>query len=60
MWGRGREGAMALAPLSAGFQSFLPLSTIKFGLSGADSRVGELVHTLGPCGSLQRTLLGDW
>ena len=51
MWGRGREGAMAPAPLSAGFQSFPLLPTIKLGPSGADSLVGGLVHTLGPCGS---------
>ena len=31
---------MALAPLSAGFQSLPPLPTIKLGLSGADSQVG--------------------
>ena len=59
-WGRGREGAMVLAPLSAGFELLPLLLTIKLGPSGADSRVGGLVHTLGPCGSLQRTLLWDW
>ena len=57
MWGRGREGAMALAPLSAGFQSLPPLLTIKLGPSGADSRAGGFVYLLGPCGSLQGTLL---
>ena len=31
---------MALAPLSAGFQSLSPLPTIKLGPSSADSRVG--------------------
>ena len=36
-WGRGQEGAMALTPLSAGFQSLPPLPTIKLGPSGADS-----------------------
>ena len=51
---------MALALLSAGFQSLPPLPTIKLGPSGADSWVGGLVHTLGPCGSLQRTLLWGW
>ena len=44
---------MALAPLSAGFQS---LPTIKLGLSGAASRVGGLVYALGPCGSLHQTV----
>ena len=57
MWGRGRDGAMALAPLSAGFQSLPPLPTIKLGPSGADSWVGGwvggFVYVLGPCGSLQ-------
>ena len=51
---------MALALLSARFQSFPLLPTIKLGPSGADSRVGELVHALGPCGSLQQTLLWGW
>ena len=37
---------MAPAPLSAGFQSLPPLPTIKLGPSGADSRVGGLVHAL--------------
>ena len=32
---------MALAPLSAGFQSLPPLLTTKLGPSGADSRVGR-------------------
>ena len=40
MWGRGREGAIALAPLSAGLQSVPPLPTIKLGPSSADSQVG--------------------
>ena len=48
---------MVPAPLSAGFQSLPLLPTIKLGPSGADSRVGGLVHALGPCESLQRTLL---
>ena len=60
MWGRGREGAMVPAPLSTGFQSLPQLPTIKLGPSGAGSRVGGLVHTLGPCGSLQRPLLQGW
>ena len=45
---------MAFVPLSVSFHS-LPLPpTIKLGSSGAGSRVGGPVHTLGPCGSLQR------
>ena len=35
-----REGTIALAPLSAVFQSLPPLPTIKLGPSGADSQVG--------------------
>ena len=46
---------MAPASLSAGFQPLPPLPTIKLGPSGADSRVGGLVHAVGPCGSLQET-----
>ena len=51
---------MALVPLSAHFQSLPPLPTIKLGPSGAASRVGGLVHALGPCGSPQWTLLWGW
>ena len=51
---------MALAPLSAGFQSLPLLPTIKLGPSDAGSRVGGLVNALGPCGSLQRPLLWGW
>ena len=51
---------MALALLSAHFQSLPLLPTSKLGPSGAASQVGGPVHTLGPCGSLQRTLLWDW
>ena len=52
-----QEGTMALAPLYDGFQSLPPLPTIKLGPFGADSWVGGLGYILGPCGSLQRTLL---
>ena len=45
---------------SAGLQSLPLLPTIKVGPSGAGSRVGGLVHTLGFCVSLQRTLLWGW
>ena len=55
-----QEGAMALAPLSAGFQPLPLLPTIKLGLSGAASQVGGFVCILGPCRSLQWTLLWGW
>ena len=48
---------MAPAPLSTAFQSLPPPPTIKLGPSAAGSRVGGLVHALGPCGSLQQPLL---
>ena len=55
---------MTLAALSAGFQSLPPLPTIKWGLSGADSRVGGLVHAqsfscchLSPHGCFQSEVL---
>ena len=51
---------MAPASLSSGFQSLTPLPTIKLGPSGAGSGVGGLLHTLGPCGSLQRPLPWGW
>ena len=51
---------MLLVQLSAGFQSLPPLPTSKLGPSGADSQVGGFVYILGPCGSLQRTLLWSW
>ena len=51
---------MVPAPLSSGFQSFTLLPTIKLGPSGAGSQVGGPVHTLGPCGSLQRPLPWGW
>ena len=44
---------MALALLSAGFQSLPPLHTGKVGPSGADSWVAGFVYIVGPCGSLQ-------
>ena len=56
-WGGDLEVTVSLATLSAGCQSLPPLSTIKLGPSGADSWVGGLVCILGPCVSLQRTLL---
>ena len=52
-----REETIPLAQLSVGFQSLPPLPTSKLGPSGADSWVGGFVYVLGPCGSLQQTLL---
>ena len=48
---------MPLAQLSAGFQSLPLLPTSKLGPSGADSQVGGFMYILGPCGSLQWTLV---
>ena len=59
-WGRGLEGTMAPASLSSRFQSFTLIPTMKLGPSGAGSRVGGPLHTLGPSGSLQRPLLWGW
>ena len=55
-----RERTLPLAQLLDSFQSLPLLPTSKVGPSGADSQVGGLVHILGPCGSLQWTLLEDW
>ena len=54
------EGTLLLAPLSAGFQALPRLPTTKLGPCGADSWVGGFVYILGPCGSLQQTLLWGW
>ena len=51
---------MPLAWLSPCFQSLALLPTSKLGPSGADSSVGRLVYVLGPCASLQRTLMWGW
>ena len=51
---------MLLAQLLAGFQSLPPLPTCKLGSFGADSWVGGFVSVLGPCGSVQWTLLWGW
>ena len=55
--GEVQEGTVPLVKLSASFQSLPWLPTIKLGPSGADSWVDGSVYILGPCGSLQRTLL---
>ena len=47
---------MAPTSLSSGFQSFTPIPTIKLGASGAGSRVGGPVHTLGPSLGLSNDL----
>ena len=60
MWVRGQRGNNAACSLSASFQSLPLLPTSKLGPSGADSQVGSLVYILGPCGSLQQTLLWGW
>ena len=55
-----REGTTPLAKVSAGFQSLSLLPISKLGPSGGDSRVNGFVYVLGPCGSLQGTLLWGW
>ena len=55
-----REGTMLLALVLGGFQSLPPLPTSKLGPSSADFQVGDFVYILGPCGSLQQTLLWGW
>ena len=54
------EGTIALALLSARFQSLSPLPTSKVGPSSADFQVGGFVLALGPCAFLQWTLLWGW
>ena len=54
------EGTVSHVQPSAGFQSLLPLRTIKFGPSCANYEVGGFVYILGPCGSLQWTFLSGW
>ena len=51
---------MAPPSLSSGPHSFTLIPTIKLGPSGAGSQVGGPLHTLGPCGSLQRPLPRGW
>ena len=51
---------MLLAWLSASFQSLPLLHTSKLGPTGAGFWVGGFVYILGPCGSLQLTLLRGW
>ena len=48
---------MLLAQLLASIQLLLLLPTSKLGPSGADSQVAGFEYVLGPCGSLQQTLL---
>ena len=52
-----QEGTVPFALLSAGFQSLPLLPTRNLGPSGADSWVGGFVYVVGPCGTLQKTLL---
>ena len=55
-----QEGAVVLAPLSAGFQSLPPLPTSKLGPSGANSWVGGFVYILGDPVGLSNKLSWDW
>ena len=58
--GRVREGTILLIQLLAGLKSLPPQPTRNLGLSAADSWVGGFVYILGPCRSLQWTLLWGW
>ena len=51
---------MPIAGLLSDFLSLPPLPTSKLDLFGADSHMCGFVYVLGPCGSLQRTLLCVW
>ena len=53
MWRRGLIGSTGARSTLCRF-SVTPLSSIKLGHSGDDSRVGGFVYILGPSGSLQR------
>ena len=55
-----QEGTVPLVRLLAGFKSLPLFPTSKFGPSGADSQVDGFVYIVGPCGSLQWTLLWGW
>ena len=57
MWGRGPRGNNGTCSTLCQISVVPPPPTSKVGPSGADSWVGGLVYSLGPCGSLQRTLL---
>ena len=54
---RGNNAPCSLAWLFPNFQLLPLLSKSKLGSSGAISWVGGFVYILGPCGSLQQTLL---
>ena len=60
MWGRGGEGNNGTCSTLWGISVTSPTTSSKLGPSGADSRVGGLVCILGPCGSLQETVLWGW
>ena len=55
-----RERTVLLAQLLEGFQSLPLLLTSKLSPTGADSQVGGFVYVLGPCLSLQRSLLWEF
>ena len=60
MLGRGPRGSNATSSALCLFSVTCLTTTSKLGPSGADSRLGRFVYILGPCGSLQGTLLGGW
>ena len=60
MWGQGLRGISAICSALCRLSVTHPSTTCKLGPSGADSQVGGFVYILGPCGSLQQTLLWGW
>ena len=59
LWGRGPRGNSATCPLCWLSVTF-PTTHSQIGPFWCGFPVGRLVYVLGPCGSLQRTLLWGW
>ena len=60
MWGRGLRGNNAACSALCQFSATSPTTHKQIGPSGADSQVGGFVYVLGPCGSIQWSLLWGW
>ena len=59
-WGGIREGTKLLTQSLPHVRSLLVIPTSKLGTSVASFHVGGFVYILGPCGSLQQTILWGW